>query len=712
MASRKEGKNTYQLFSRKPKDKGKSGRKSPYTAPNGEENSLFWYGFSQNILQSLSALPQTIGSIWHEIFDDISTAYHQKVAKDRATKEGLVVNPPDLDNLPGEGEVTYASQVQDVLIPYTTREDTYHYYEERNYVNDINREYTEVLQTYDHDLKARETYTYGNGRASYLDNQEDTNYNYLTNQSGSVTGLTQDGEVVASSTYHLYGSTKETTDTTGNPYAYNGEARDVTGLDYLRARYYDSQAGTFLTEDSYPGELTTPLTQNGYAYVSNNPVNYTDPSGHFFKKLLKGAGKLLTKAKNAVVNFAKNTARAVVNVAKKAYNIGRNIVNTVVNTAKGVVNWAGTQINNAKNWAVNQWNNFQRTPVYQGAQQVYQSANHYAQQQQAQARAQAEQRRQQHIRDEYSQSTGIKTTPKTREAKSLFRNWGKALKEMYTHVCKTAKRVKKQVANYVKKIDWKKVVKTSAYIAGEFFSVNDIYRVITGKDPLTGEKASRLEAAAWLTADLLTMGGSKAAKVAKVASKANKVADTVKASKAVSKVNKAIDAGKTFVKSGINKVLDTPIGFSRQVAMAGGPAMDIGGPTLREAGQYVQKGWDNMVQAFAKNGDEVVEGTSKGSKGAPPPNLSPEGAGRKGAFNEAKRKNGIPTSQNPDRVGPNLDKRGNRQPGRSYEFDRIQDGETVTVTIRDDAGGHVYKDDPSQNRGPHFNDDGGNHYDY
>ncbi|NQP01810.1 hypothetical protein HO940_09830 [Streptococcus suis] len=34
------------------------------------------------------------------------------------------------------------------------------------------------------------------------------------------------------------------------------------------------------------------------------------------------------------------------------------------------------------------------------------------------------------------------------------------------------------------------------------------------------------------------------------------------------------------------------------------------------------------------------------------------------------------------------------------------------IAIRDDAGGHVYKDDPSQNRGPHFNDDGGNHYDY
>ena len=183
-ASRKEGKNTYQLFQRKPKE-SKSGRKSPYTAPSGEENSLFWYGFSQNVLQALSTLPQTVGSIWHSIFDDVSTAYHQKVAKDRASKEGIVVNPPELGNLPGQGEVTYTSQVQDVLIPYTTREDTYNYYEERNYVNDVNREHTEVLETYDHDGKARETYSYGQGRASYLNNQTGDSYNYLTNQSGS-----------------------------------------------------------------------------------------------------------------------------------------------------------------------------------------------------------------------------------------------------------------------------------------------------------------------------------------------------------------------------------------------------------------------------------------------------------------------------------------------------------------------------------------------
>ncbi|NQJ51290.1 hypothetical protein HO550_11315, partial [Streptococcus suis] len=57
--------------------------------------------------------------------------------------------------------------------------------------------------------------------------------------------------------------------------------------------------------------------------------------------------------------------------------------------------------------------------------------------------------------------------------------------------------------------------------AGEFFYVNDIYRVITGTDPITGEKASRLEAAAWLATDLISMGGSKFGKLAKVATKAD-----------------------------------------------------------------------------------------------------------------------------------------------------------------------------------------------
>ena len=58
---------------------------------------------------------------------------------------------------------------------------------------------------------------------------------------------------------------------------------------------------------------------------------------------------------------------------------------------------------------------------------------------------------------------------------------------------------------------------------------------------------------------------------------------------------------------------------------------------------------------------------------------------------------------------PNTYKVGEVQPGREYEY---RDSQGNPVSIRDDAGGHTYPDDPSQNRGPHFNDTLERHYDY
>jgi RHS repeat-associated protein len=64
-------------------------------------------------------------------------------------------------------------------------------------------------------------------------------------------------------------------------YSYNGEEYDpLTGLQYLRARYYDPNSGRFTTADTYPGMPTDPLSYNVYSYAENDPVNYADPSGH------------------------------------------------------------------------------------------------------------------------------------------------------------------------------------------------------------------------------------------------------------------------------------------------------------------------------------------------------------------------------------------------------------------------------------------------
>ena len=379
-----------------------------------------------------------------------------------AIKEGIVVNPPELGNLPGQGEVTYASQVQDVLIPYTTREDTYNYYEERNYVNDVNREHTEVLENYDHDGKARETYSYGKGRASYLNNQTGDSYNYLTNQSGSVTGLTKDGQAVASTSYHLYGARKTSTDKTGQPFAYNGEARDDTGLDYLRARYYDSQGGTFLTEDSYPGEDTDPLSQNRYSYVQNNPVNYTDPSGHFWNNIKKGWNYVKKKASNAwngVKRVASNTWNTVKRVASNTWNGVKSFASKAWNVTKSAfnhaTNWVNTQYNRASNWVGRQWNKVQT---------AYNSASDYVQTKYQQTVAQIEAKRQQVVRSAYALATGLSSSPTIREGMNLLRNWGTALQNTLKHVCTTAERVKNQVVDFVKNVDWKKVAVTAAAI--------------------------------------------------------------------------------------------------------------------------------------------------------------------------------------------------------------------------------------------------------
>ena len=65
-----------------------------------------------------------------------------------------------------------------------------------------------------------------------------------------------------------------------------------------------------------------------------------------------------------------------------------------------------------------------------------------------------------------------------------------------------------------------------------------------------------------------------------------------------------------------------------------------------------------------------------------------EGAGRSGVFNEAKRQSGVPVSQNPSKVLPNIDKRGNLQPGRIYQFEvPTSNGKTRTIEIREDPKG-------------------------
>ncbi|MEC0084397.1 RHS repeat-associated core domain-containing protein [Paenibacillus alvei] len=66
-----------------------------------------------------------------------------------------------------------------------------------------------------------------------------------------------------------------------NIFRYSGEYWDAaTSLQYLRARWYDPSVGRFINEDTYEGDIGSPLSLNLYTYVKNNTLKYLDPTGH------------------------------------------------------------------------------------------------------------------------------------------------------------------------------------------------------------------------------------------------------------------------------------------------------------------------------------------------------------------------------------------------------------------------------------------------
>ena len=70
-----------------------------------------------------------------------------------------------------------------------------------------------------------------------------------------------------------------------NPIRYRGYYYDVeTGLYYLQSRYYDPETGRFINADGQiSGVGGDILGYNMFAYCMNNPVNMSDPSGHWPK---------------------------------------------------------------------------------------------------------------------------------------------------------------------------------------------------------------------------------------------------------------------------------------------------------------------------------------------------------------------------------------------------------------------------------------------
>ena len=80
--------------------------------------------------------------------------------------------------------------------------------------------------------------------------------------------------------YYPYGAMRGGTPVS-TPYRYTGQREEeALGLYYYGARWYDPELRRFIQPDTIVPEPRNPQSLNRYSYVYNNPVNYTDPTGH------------------------------------------------------------------------------------------------------------------------------------------------------------------------------------------------------------------------------------------------------------------------------------------------------------------------------------------------------------------------------------------------------------------------------------------------
>ena len=144
-------------------------------------------------------------------------------------------------------------------------------------------------------------YLYEDGsNAPYAVMVNNGEYLFVRNAQGDVTAVVDvNGDTLAEYSYDAWGNVTATYVDDNDlfkaimclvcPLTYRGYNYDfTTGLYYLQSRYYNPEWGRFLNVDDVKilaSSAGDPLAANMYAYCNNNPVNFSDYTGHWGKEV-------------------------------------------------------------------------------------------------------------------------------------------------------------------------------------------------------------------------------------------------------------------------------------------------------------------------------------------------------------------------------------------------------------------------------------------
>ena len=240
---------------------------------------IFMFGFLQGTVSSssemtpslLSYIGEPLKKVWIGITTFVTGGY-EEVCKD-------------------------IEDYEDIVVPGTER-GTLVTYDLTYYLNDVLfNDNDQVAYQYDKSGRDKASYTYANNtrvagdlKKSAVKYVSETpgDYSYLYDGLGNVVQDAKKGDISNSYEYDPFGAVVSVAEINDVLFASNGEEyTEATGLQYLRARYLNTEAGRFMSEDPYEGTTGNIMTQNRYAYAENDPVNRRDPGGHmaFLKKI-------------------------------------------------------------------------------------------------------------------------------------------------------------------------------------------------------------------------------------------------------------------------------------------------------------------------------------------------------------------------------------------------------------------------------------------
>lgn len=154
----------------------------------------------------------------------------------------------------------------------------------------------------DSDGKTHKHIFAGSNRVATLESTGNKYY-YHSDHLGSSNVISDAfGNLVQHCEYTPYGTIAWNEGTDVVKHKFTGKELDNTGLYFYGARYYDPVIGRFITADSIVQSPYNPQTLNRYSYCGNNPINYIDPTGHWFFAFLIFVA--ISAAIGAVVNVA------------------------------------------------------------------------------------------------------------------------------------------------------------------------------------------------------------------------------------------------------------------------------------------------------------------------------------------------------------------------------------------------------------------------